>query len=135
MRERRRVAANSSSAKARIIPASLRPEANSTSRNCIDWKPLAGLSWSRKPRKLIGVIVSRTCICATRSFSISTTRRSARVAAGGRSSPIAQRAGGGVQLVENLFEPEFVCLVDGDEEKLVVVRGVGQAGLQVYQLA
>ena len=47
----------------------------------------------------------------------------------------AHGAGGGVNLVENLLEPKLVGLVDGDEEKLVVVRGVGQALLQADQVA
>ena len=56
-------------------------------------------------------------------------------ATGERRAVFAHREVGGVNLVENLLEPEFVSLVDCDEEKLVVVRGVGQARLQVNQLA
>jgi hypothetical protein len=47
----------------------------------------------------------------------------------------AHRIRGGVQLVENLLEPQLVRLMDGDEEQLVVVRRVGQASLQPDQVA
>ena len=50
-------------------------------------------------------------------------------------SVFAHGEDGRVYLVENLLEPEFVSLVDCDEQEFVVVRRVGQARLQVNQLA
>ena len=57
-------------------PGSLAPDRNSSSRNCTDWKPLAGASAARNSRKSCGVIVSSTSIWLTSSRSMTCTRRS-----------------------------------------------------------
>ena len=56
-------------------PQYLGPDRNSISRNCTDWKPLAGASFSRKARKSCGVMVSRTWIWSIRTRSTACTRR------------------------------------------------------------
>ena len=53
---------------------SLAPERNSSSRNCTDWKPLAGASRCRNSRKSCGVIVSSTSIWCTSTRSMTCTR-------------------------------------------------------------
>ena len=41
------------------VPASFRPNMNSTCRNCADWNPLEDARNSRKERNSVGVIVAR----------------------------------------------------------------------------
>jgi hypothetical protein len=36
---------------------------------------------------------------------------------------VSHQRGGRVNLMQNLLEPEFVSLMDGDEEQFVVLRG------------
>jgi hypothetical protein len=55
-------------------------------------------------------------------------------ARGRRRTVFAQRRDGGVQLVQNLLEPQLVSLMDGDEEQFVVVRRVRETLLQPDQI-
>src|SRR2546430_15164984 len=41
------------------------------------------------------------------------------------------QSNGGVDFVQDLFEPKFIRLMHGDEEQLIVMRGRWQASLQV----
>ena len=116
----------------RGTPGSFAPDRNSSSRNCTDWKPLAGASFERNTRKSWGVMVSSTASCATSTFSIASTRRSRWRAHRSRPSLIASRAV--IELVQHELEPQLVDLVDRDEEQLVVRRRVGLEALLVEQL-
>ena len=111
---------------------SLAPDRNSISRNCTDWKPLAGASCARKARKSCGVIVSSTSTCSTSTRSIACAALQAhpgQVVLAGQ-HPVA----GVAELVQQQLEPQLVDLVDGDEQQLVVGRRVGHRDLLVEQL-
>jgi hypothetical protein len=45
-----------------------------------------------------------------------------------------ERRHGGVHLVQDLFKPQFVHLMDDDEEHLVVMRGTRERPLQGEEL-
>jgi hypothetical protein len=53
---------------------------------------------------------------------------------GSSQAVLAEQRNRGVEFVKNLFEPEFVCLVDRDEEQFVVVRWTRAAILQVDEI-
>ena len=71
--------------------ASFNPETNSTSRNCADWNPLAGVSTARNSRKSCGVIVCSTAMCSINTRSIACTRVNRCRACSGWPSNISSR--------------------------------------------
>src|SRR5207249_4184705 len=109
-----------------------RPSLFSIRRNWTLWKPDAGMSTSRNSRKSSGVIVSRTSIWSVRSRWILVIRM--RWATTSPMSVPAHHRQHGVELEEDLLEPQLERLVHDDEQHLVVGRGVGQRHLGRQQL-
>ena len=93
-----------------------------------DWNPEAVSSRSRNEANDIGVIVSRMSSWPTSVFMIVRTRL--RVAIAPKRSPAVKSPLHLVDLVQHQLEPEFVHLVDDDEEHLVVLGRLGPRLLQ-----